>query len=168
MPLRTARLVLRAAGPADAAALADGVGHLSVARWLGSVPYPYGIEDAAGFIEETASSPCHWLVLHSDSLIGGVSLDGQLGYWLRRDMWGQGFGTEMLRPVLDLHFTCCHDDVVAWVQDGNDRSLRLLRRLGFRRTGDGLREAAALGQPVASGRMALTRSVWLENQTALR
>ena len=85
-----------------------------------------------------------WLVLavelaSTGTVIGEVLLkwasdrQGELGFAFAREHHGQGYAEEAARAVLDLAF----DDlgfhrVTAVVVEGNDASVRLLGRLGFR------------------------------------
>jgi ribosomal-protein-alanine N-acetyltransferase len=60
--------------------------------------------------------------------------DVSIGYQFGRAYWQQGFASEAVRPVLAYAFdTLRLDRVVAFVHTGNQRSARLLERLGFRR-----------------------------------
>jgi RimJ/RimL family protein N-acetyltransferase len=60
----------------------------------------------------------------------------ELGYILRRDLWGRGFATEALTALMDHAFgTLDLHRVEADVDPRNDASLRLVERLGFRREG---------------------------------
>ena len=68
---------------------------------------------------------------------GLAEVDGVLdvGVGLRPDLVGQGRGAEFAGVVLDLAATRGAPRVRAVVQDWNERSLRLLSRIGFVRTG---------------------------------
>jgi RimJ/RimL family protein N-acetyltransferase len=82
--------------------------------------------------------------LETGTLLGTCSLGNvvlahrhaEVGFVLRRDMWGQGLATEALRVLLafcfeklDLH------RIEADVDPQNERSLKVLERQGFRREG---------------------------------
>lgn len=144
----------------DAAMLADGVGHLSVARWLGQVPYPYRLADAEAYVASVAGSRVHWLALQDDTVIGGISADGELGYWLRRDRWGQGLATEMIGAVLNHRFARGETQIDALVHVGNDRSAHMLDRLGFAAHGIASTPAHAMGQDVPAVTMRMTADRW--------
>lgn len=60
----------------------------------------------------------------------------EIGFIFHPDVWGRGFATEALRPVLERAFsTHALEEVVADVDPRNSASLRLLTRLGFREVG---------------------------------
>jgi ribosomal-protein-alanine N-acetyltransferase len=59
------------------------------------------------------------------------------GYLVRRDRWGQGFASEMLRTMTGLAFSRgIATSVEALVDPEHDRSRRVLERAGFRPAGD--------------------------------
>jgi RimJ/RimL family protein N-acetyltransferase len=143
-------------------AVVAGIGNYDVARWLGRVPFPYGPEDARTFIEKSAKAKAGtWFIHDETGLIGGISVDGELGYWLARPAWSKGYATEAGDAAIDAHFADPRAEVL---ESGhyldNSRSARVLEKLGF--VPLGLREvtSAALGQTIASRRMVLTRARW--------
>ena len=73
-------------------------------------------------------------------LIGSAGLsqhgeDVELGYWIARSHWGQGFATEAARAVLQLARALGHRRIVAGHFVDNPASGRVLTKAGFRRTG---------------------------------
>ncbi len=82
--------------------------------------------------------------------------DIEVGYFLKRSVWGRGYATEicsaMLRVAFDFEVL---DKVVATIDEGNSASEHVLVKSGFRR----------LGHKRAYGEMepyfAITRSEWL-------
>ena len=147
LPIATDRLLLRAHTMDDLDDLARFHGDPQVVRF---VPWP--VRDRAA-TEETLRTklgqtvldePGQWLVLaveltSTGTVIGEVLLkwasdrQGELGFAFGRDHHGQGYAAEAARAVLGLAF----DDlgfhrVSAVVVEGNDASVRLLGRLGFR------------------------------------
>jgi len=158
--LETARLVLRAPVSTDAPGLAEAIGNYDVARWLGRVPYPYGVADAQRFIAEVAGSRT-WLVIEDGALIGGLSAEDELGYWLARPAWGRGLATEACDAVVDAWFADpAAGDLPSGHYEGNARSARVLIKQGFRYTGRRVVAAKALSQDVTSWSMGLTRTEW--------
>jgi RimJ/RimL family protein N-acetyltransferase len=68
----------------------------------------------------------------------------EVGYWIRRSFWGRGFGSDSLRLACRFGFREMGlHRIVATVVSGNERSLRALERVGFRREGVA-RESASL------------------------
>ena len=170
--LETGRLVLRPLEDADAPRLVEALADWQVVKWLAVVPWPYTAEDAGWFIEANAPGGAlrergerTWALSLRDAparLLGVMGLGEELGYWLAFDAWGRGLATEAARSVLGAHF----DDPAAgevtsgWF-DGNDRSERVLLKLGFEDVGLRVRGCLARGEDVASHQMRLTRARFL-------
>jgi RimJ/RimL family protein N-acetyltransferase len=70
----------------------------------------------------------------------------EVGIWIGREFWGRGFGTDALRLACQYGFRSMRlHRISAAVVVGNDRSDRMLRKVGFRKEGL-LREAARAGR----------------------
>lgn len=143
----TPRLVLRPPRAADRDAIADAIGHWSVARWLSRVPYPYGVADAARFIADTGGNlvsgrTLPLLILDADGLAGCVGLDElgaepELGYWLTPSRWSRGYATEAGRAAVGFAFEALGATRVrSGVFAGNAASMAVQRRLGFEVVGE--------------------------------
>jgi RimJ/RimL family protein N-acetyltransferase len=86
----------------------------------------------------------------SGELVGdcGIQLleggpDVELGFHLRRSVWGRGYATEAARACLDAAFAGLGlDEVIAIVAPGNAASVRVLEKIGMRPAG----EREALGR----------------------
>ncbi|MEQ9124951.1 MAG: GNAT family N-acetyltransferase [Alphaproteobacteria bacterium] len=161
--LETARLRLRPPAPEDAAAIAAIADDLEVARWLTRMPHPYGIADARFFLSDVVPAEWCWLIAGKDDgrAMGVIGLrpEGdevgsssepsavELGYWLGRASWGQGFATEAGAAVLAWAETALRPAAfVAGRYAENARSGRVLAKLGFVETGRSTRESRALGR----------------------
>jgi ribosomal-protein-alanine N-acetyltransferase len=60
----------------------------------------------------------------------------EMGYDLAPDCWGQGYMGEALRAIVNCAFKCMHlNRIDALVYTGNEPSLRILQRLGFKQEG---------------------------------
>lgn len=148
LALETERLRLRPVDPGDARRIALLAGDWSIASMTARVPFPYTERDAAEWIGELgAGEVVAAIVRRADQgaeLIGLVgytpSSDGrsaELGYWIGRPYWGQGFATEAAAAVVRHCFeqerfdglTCCHFA-------DNPASGRVIEKLGFVFTGD--------------------------------
>lgn len=142
--------------------IASAIGNYEVARWLGRVPYPYGPDDARAFIEANRQQAGRvWFILDAEGLVGGISIDRELGYWLARDAWGKGYATEAADAVIDVFFTNpAASELVSGHYPGNERSAAVLRKLGFRYTGRRPVQAQALAQTVEGHEMRLSRVDW--------
>lgn len=160
--ITTPRLRLRPIGDADIPALVPAIGNYDVARWLGRVPYPYREDDAAAFIDGNRDKTgCIWFIHDAEGLVGGISIDGELGYWLKRQAWGRGYATEAAFAAIAAHFADPANDVLhAGHFPDNDRSARVLAKLGFRPAGTKMVAARALSQQVECRAVMLTRARW--------
>ncbi len=115
--LTTERLTLRPFTLADAPAVVRLLSDREVAKTL-TVPFPYGLRHAREWIASHApaaerSERFAWAITakEADRLMGAIELRvhsqphvGELGYWLGRDFWGQGYMTEAAQAVLAYGF----------------------------------------------------------------
>lgn len=160
--LETERLVLTSVEPEDALRIAVLCNNWRVARWLARVPYPYELEDArafCGLVAQTtrSGSDLVWAIrLQGEKpLLGVISVTGlhaevpELGFWLGEPFWGQGFmGEAAAAAVAGFFRLCAHPDLYCGAFAGNEASLRIQARLGFQKTGSGLRYCLARGEDV--------------------
>lgn len=167
--LRTARLVLRPLGPADAGGLFPIVSDWEVVSRLASWPWPPN----RSFLEERLARPqpepgMTAALLRDGALIGTAGVhDGRIGYMLARSAWGQGYMTEAGEALLGFAFvTTDWPDVTASVFHGNEASVRALRRLGFREAGESLRVNLARGEELPMRDFRLTRADWQARRPA--
>lgn len=140
MELRTPRLILRSARPADLEGLHAVLSDPRATVWWSTPPH------------ETLDQTREWL----DSMIANgpehpdfvVELDGRVigkagfwklpdvGYILHPDVWGQGLASEAVGAAIDHVFRTGElESLTADVDPDNAASIRVLERLGFVRTG---------------------------------
>ena len=139
--ISTPRLRLRPQREADIPAIVAGLNDWEVVRWLTVVPYPYTRADASEWIarqKPPVPGKAHFAVeLPAIGLIGIVSLDDELGYWLSRSQHGHGYMTEACAALLEWHFTARPDGVVpSGYHVGNAASAAVQRKLGLVETGE--------------------------------
>jgi ribosomal-protein-alanine N-acetyltransferase len=163
--LTTARLSLRKPLKTDADALVQALNNLNVSRWTGRIPHPYGPTDAEAFFTHARDCPPGELVLfilREGGLIGGIGIEkGELGYWLAEPHWGQGYGREAARAVVDHAFLVEGRHVItACYFTENTASRRILEGLGFAETGKAVCFSRARQSDVAVIRLVLTRAAW--------
>jgi RimJ/RimL family protein N-acetyltransferase len=146
MFIRSERLFLRPGWPEDWAELLAAIDDEGVVRNLARAPWPYTADDAKAFaLRPQERMLPHFLVTlpgaDGAKLIGGagISRDGddiELGYWIARAHWRQGYATEAARAVLSQARAFGHRRLVASHFADNPASGRVLRKLGFRPTGE--------------------------------
>ncbi|MFI5236062.1 MAG: GNAT family N-acetyltransferase [Gemmatimonadales bacterium] len=147
--LRTARLLLRPFTLADAPRVTVLAGEREVAATTLRIPHPYDQGMAEEWIGGLAASYAEGELANFavttavDGLIGSIGLSlhrdhrrGELGYWIGKPYWGQGYVTEAAREILrygfgslDLHRIHAHHMTV------NPASGTVLKRLGMRHEG---------------------------------
>lgn len=172
-PLKTERLTLRPFRAADAADLHRLINNFDIARMLELVSYPYDRALADEWIASSArgladGSACHLAITGQEDakevLVGavGITVDrasriGRLGYWVGQKYWGHGVATEAAARLISWGFANLEiDRIEAAVATDNPASAAVLRRIGFRKTGEGQ-------QTFASRRAAVP--IWLFEAT---
>ena len=138
--IHTPRLLLRPQVEADIPAIVSGLNDWEVARWLTVVPFPYTRADGEEWIarqKPPVPGAAHFAIdLPGHGLIGVVTIDNELGYWLDRSAHGNGYMTEACVALLEWHFAALPDDIVpSGYHAGNAASAVVQRNLGFVESG---------------------------------
>ncbi len=160
---RSQRLFLRPAFPEDRDAILAGIAEESIVRNLARAPWPYGLEDAQAFaaLPQDPRLPHFLVTLPGVGVIGSAGMgehqgEPEIGYWMARAHWGQGYATEAAGAVLRIARTLGHRRVVAGHFADNPASGKVLKKLGFVPTGrPGTRFSLARGAMVDSVEYAL-------------
>ena len=143
---RTPRLLLRPGFPEDAPALAAAIADEAIVRNLAVVPWPYGLRDAEAFLASPRDPalPSFLIFLRTDGaprLVGSCGLGRrpsgavELGYWIARGFWGQGFATEASTALIEIARALRLERLEASHFVDNPASARVLDKLGFRPIG---------------------------------
>ena len=147
--LKTERLILRAPRPEDAVQIAERIGLRDVAWNLGRAPYPYQLSDAEEWREKVPHSWANdrayvlMLTLPEDGVVGCVGLDRkpenvwEIGYWLGKPWWGQGYVTEASQAFMNWAET--EKGLTSFASGhfkDNPASGRVLLKLGFEPVGE--------------------------------
>ncbi len=150
--------MLRAPVLADAGRISLLAGDYDVARMTGTIPHPYSEQQAAEWIEGVAAGEegVAFTIIRSDVLIGctGYRAFGEdhaeLGYWIGKPYWGQGYASEAVRALI-LH--AFERDGFAYLTVGhfadNPASARVIAKFGFVPQGNQVRDCAARGVKAA-------------------
>lgn len=160
---RSERLFLRPAFPEDCGAILAGIGEESIVRNLARAPWPYTLDDARNFaaLPQDTRLPHFVVTVPGKGVIGSAGMgehegEPELGYWIARAHWGQGYATEAAGAVLKVARALGHRRVVAGHFVDNPASGKVLRKLGFVPTGRrGRRFSLARGGMVDSVEYAL-------------
>ena len=168
--LETERLTLRAPKLEDAKQVAALANDKRIAENTRRIPHPYSRADAEDFIASANAKrgDINFLILRNGAPIGGCGIatpdDGipDIGYWLGVKFWGQGYGTEAVRAIIDFAFTeLGHDELQGGARVTNPASRRILEKCGFQWTGVGLCRIQALNSSAPIDRFRLDRSLWM-------
>ena len=139
---RSERLFLRPVFAEDWEAILAGVADEQIVRNLARAPWPYRESDAKSFasLEQDRRLPHFLVTLPGQGVIGSAGMgevdgEAELGYWIARPFWGQGYATEAARGVIEIARSLGHRRLVAGHFFDNPASGKVLRKLGFRPTG---------------------------------
>lgn len=167
--ISTERLRLRRPRKADAAAIASFCNDIDVARMTSRIPHPYGLADAEDYLahldRKDPLREATFAIEHpADGLIGMMSFfpddagRSEMGYWLGRPYWGQGYATEVTeRALLWANRDWGRRYVVAGHFSDNPASGQVLCKAGFLYTG----EVKLLPSVARGGEAPARMMVWL-------
>jgi len=177
----TTRLRLRPFVAADAGRVAELAGARHVADTTIAIPHPYPVRTAEQWI---ASHPRAWeedraahfaiCLLPHGPLIGGISLrdidrahyQAELGVWIGKPWWGNGYATEAASALLELAFGLLGlNRVHAHHMARNPASGHVLERAGFQREGLLRQRVLKWGRFEDVVLLAILRSDWAARQS---
>ncbi|MCR6629269.1 MAG: bifunctional GNAT family N-acetyltransferase/(deoxy)nucleoside triphosphate pyrophosphohydrolase [Magnetospirillum sp.] len=144
-PLLSARLKLRPLRPEDAPRLAELLDDWEVVKHTAAIPHPYTLADGESFIAamegKRQSGTGIALAMERSldrQLIGvigfGLEADGtpELGWWVGRAYWGQGYATEAARRLIrHLFADLGHASCWAAAHPDNAASRAVMDKLGM-------------------------------------
>jgi [ribosomal protein S5]-alanine N-acetyltransferase len=148
--LHTERLLLRPFGETDAGDVQRLAGDPDISKTTLHVPYPYEDGMAEAWISthgEAAAAGTNVVYAsvraEDDALVGSINcaIDsrhrrGELGYWVGKPFWGQGYGTEAASALLDFCFERLNlNRVHAHYLAGNPGSGRVMEKIGMQYEG---------------------------------
>ncbi|MGI8723821.1 MAG: GNAT family N-acetyltransferase [Methyloceanibacter sp.] len=154
MQITTQRLVLRPIRLTDAPRLALLAGDYDVASMTGTIPHPYSEQMAGEWIASALAGEegVVFAILRSGVLIGCTGYrtkaanHAEMGYWIGKPFWGQGYATEAVRALIRHAFdTDRLEYLIAGHFADNAASQRVIRKLGFEPFGGETRDCAARG-----------------------
>lgn len=179
MILETERLTLRPLRESDAEDIARQIGDWEVVKNTARIPYPYEPSMAHEFIEhvrqEAPEIGENFAVVkrRGGALIGGLGLRKttdvpggglgiDIGYWLGRKHWGQGYGGEAVSCAVAYGFEGCGAGRIwATLDKSNVASRRVLEKAGLRLVGSANLYLPARQEAREGWVMSRTRQDWL-------
>jgi RimJ/RimL family protein N-acetyltransferase len=143
---RTPRLLLRPGFPEDAPALAAAIADEAIVRNLATAPWPYRMRDAEAFLAcpRDPVLPSFLVFERTDGepqLVGSCGLGRrpsgavEMGYWIARPFWGNGFATEACTALIQIARTLGFPSLEGSHFLDNPASARVLEKLGFEALG---------------------------------
>lgn len=148
--LATERLQLRPLAPVDAPRIQLLAGDEAVSATALGIPYPLTAEDASVWVQEAqtgwASGRDYVFALIDKAegiMIGSAALTvnpeskrADLGYWLGRAWWGQGYATEAASRLIQFGFEELRlNRIYANHNGGNFASGRVMQKIGMKYEG---------------------------------
>jgi 8-oxo-dGTP diphosphatase len=178
--LLSARLRLRPLTEADAPRLAELLDDWEMVRLTANIPHPYDEDDGLSFVrmmdEKRRARIGAALGMErtlDGALIGvigfGTETDGtpELGWWVGRDYWGQGYATEAARRMLrHLFIDLGFETAWASAHPDNMASRTVMTRLGMLRARFERVGMPARGQSVEMPVYAMTAEDWRRDHEA--
>ncbi len=158
---RGLRLYLRGIEASDANEIARHLNDYDIASMIPNTPSPYGMEHAALFVEFAErrlaeNADFHMAVVFNDGTFIGmcaianidkINMNAELGYWIAKDYWGNGYAKEAIRIILSFAFNELRlNRIYAKVLTRNERSIHLLESLGFSNEGTSKEEVFHTGK----------------------
>ena len=167
--LETERLMLRRPTLADVKAIAHLANDRRIAENTRRLPHPYLQDHAVEFVRAMANDPRETVFLIESNFVP-VGMTGiswlepeapELGYWLGVEHWGQGFGTEAARAVIDFTFEEFDiEHLISGARVTNPSSRNILEKCGFQWSGVELHRFEAIGSSTPVDCFKLSRGVW--------
>ena len=145
------KTILRPFTDADAPRIAAACAEERTRFWLVSLPQPYGLPEASGYVEATRELAASgrglvWCVADpvDDRCLGSVSVEGfggyarrlEIGYWAHPDARGQGVITNAVRRVTEhLETSRLVDSIMIRAAASNCASRHVAEAAGYRVVG---------------------------------
>lgn len=170
--LQTDRLILRSWCDDDAPALFELARNPRVGPAAGWQPHA-NVEESRQIIRDVLAGPCTFATFQrADGALAGCfgltpasasdvasAGEAELGYWLGVSFWGKGLATEAARELVRYGFEDLGLSAIwACYYDGNERSHRVMEKLGMAYVGSKECDVPLLGERRVEHRMRLARA----------
>ncbi len=159
--LATERLLLRPLQREDAGIVEEYASDYAIAKTTLNIPHPYPVGSALDYIESVLASETsgkqHVFAItekKTGNLLGTIALNitaahsrGELAYWVGKPHWGQGYGTEAARRLLEYGFeTLQLRKIFAASFTDNPGSWRIMEKIGLKYEGTLKQHVSRLGK----------------------
>lgn len=147
--LQSVRLILRPFSMDDATRVQKLAGNKEVAKTTLGIPHPYPIEAAESWIENHPKMMKNGVFpfaieLKSEKLLIGtitirineVHKKGELAYWVGKEYWGNGYGTEAAKEMVRYGFEELKlNRIWAMAMSKNPASTKVMENVGMKKEG---------------------------------
>lgn len=159
--IETDRLVLRHIEIVDADSLFALINNVKVYNGLTLVPWSYLCADAKDFVSCVTSQgvEVYSAICRDNVFMGCISYGAQLGYWLGKPFWGQGYMPEAANVVLSNYFIEDHPSLILGYHLENIASCSVVEKLGFQEA-EVIQATSNVMRAVSIQRMILDSSRW--------
>ncbi|MFD1606824.1 GNAT family N-acetyltransferase [Oceanobacillus luteolus] len=149
LKLESKRIILLPFKEEDASRIRELANDKELADILG-LPHPYELKHAEGWIavqseliKEGSEFPLAIVSKELDEIIGTITIrvdknnnKGELGYWIGKDYWGNGFATEAVHTIIQFGFTQLElNKIWAAALSRNTASILVLEKAGLQKEG---------------------------------
>lgn len=149
LKLETERLTMQPFNKEDSIRIKELANNKELATILG-LPFPYELEHAEDWIaiqpeqiQKGLEYPLTIVNKKENEIIGTITLridknnnKGELGYWIGRDYWGNGFATEAVNRIIEFGFNQLDlNKIWASAISRNKASSIVLEKAGFQKEG---------------------------------
>lgn len=179
-PLLSARLKLRPLTMDDVPRLSTALDDWDLVKHTANIPHPYTIEDAREFVGQMAvkrdarTGVALAMERTLDGVVVGVIGFGletdrtpELGYWVARECWGQGYASEAAARLLrHLFLDLGYDRAWASAHPDNAASRRVMDKIGMVRERHELVGIPAGGQSVITPVYGIRKGAWTKRHSA--
>ena len=143
MRIETERLVLRPWREDDAAALYKYASEPEVGPSAGWPPHT-SVEDSLNVLRTILMKDHNFAITikPSDEAVGCIGIpqgkqpeekgEYEIGYWIGKPLWGNGYVPEAVRALLSLYFSLGAERIWCAHADFNRKSRRVIEKCGFR------------------------------------
>ena len=141
MKLQSERLTFRHYDKGDKERLIELLNDKEVSKWTERIPFPYLEKHADWWINNRPVNEYIYAIIKKDvdCLIGGTNITtkGEIGCWIGRRYWNQGFATETIERMKKYGFEELQlGKVWAATHKENKTVFRLMEKTGFSRVKD--------------------------------
>ena len=140
MILESKRLIFRLFSNKDKSDLTRLLNDKSVTKWA-HLPFPYTEKHAEWWIRTGSKNKYHFALegKKQNQLLGSLKLTktGELGCWIGKEYWNQGFATEAVQRIKEYGFKELKlKSIWAAAHKDNLAPIKVLKITGFKEVGD--------------------------------